>query len=55
MMLDHVSGITGKRDPDGDVWIVSECFHGIEITRYPAPGVCVAFCLEALPDFDFDL
>ena len=29
MMLDQVSGISGKRDLDGDVWIVSECFHGI--------------------------
>ena len=33
MMLDHVSGISGKRDLDGDVWIVSEGFNGIEITR----------------------
>ena len=24
---DHVNGISGKRGPDGDVWIVSECFH----------------------------
>ena len=55
MMLDHVSGLSGKRDLDGDVWIVSECSLGIEITRYPAPGVCVAFCPEAPRDFDFDL
>ena len=26
------SGISGKRDLDGDVWIVSECFYGIEIS-----------------------
>ena len=55
MMLDHVSGISGKRDLNGDEWIVSECSHGIEITRYPAPGVCVVFCPEAPQDFDLDL
>ena len=32
MMLDQVSGISGERDLDGDEWIVSECFHGIEIS-----------------------
>ena len=51
MMLDHVSRISGKRDLDGDEWIVSECSQGIEITRYPAPGVCVLFCPEAPRDF----
>ena len=55
MMHDHVSGISGKRDLNGDEWIVSEFCHGIEITRYPAPGVCVAFCPEAPGDFHFDL
>ena len=55
MMLDHVSGISGKRKLDGDVWIVSEFFYGIEITRYPAPSVCGTFCPEAPRDTDFDL
>ena len=55
MVLDHVSGNSGKRDLDGDEWIVSECSHGIEITRYPAPGVCAVFSPEAPRDFDFDL
>ena len=32
MMLDQVSGIPVFRDLDGDVWIVSECFRGIEIS-----------------------
>ena len=43
LLLDH-DGISVKRDLDGDVWIVSEFCHCIEITRYPAPGVGEAFC-----------
>ena len=42
-------------DLDGDVWIVSEFCHCIEITRYPAPGVGESFCPETPRDFDFDL
>ena len=41
-MLDHVSGISSKRDLDGDEWIVSECSLGAKLTRYSAPSVCVA-------------
>ena len=55
MMLDHASRISGKLDLDGDAWIVSECSHGIQITRYPAANVWVVFCPEARRDYDFDL
>ena len=52
MMLDHVSDISDKRDLNGDEWIVSGFSHGIEITRYPAPSLCGAFCPEALREFE---
>ena len=55
ILLDHVGGISVKRDLDGFDWIVSEFCYCIEITRYPALGVGMVFCQEAPRDFDFDL
>ena len=55
MMLDHVSGISGKRDLDGDAWIASEacCCCGYPICYYDQGPKCTAQGRQHYPSSAF--